>query len=40
MPPTWIFIGQQATVAAVVYIVMVVVTGRGPHDRVAGTVVV
>ena len=41
MPPTWIFIGQQvATVAAVVYIVMVLFTGRGPHDRAAGTVVV
>ncbi|MGW6173783.1 RDD family protein [Arthrobacter sp. NPDC055138] len=41
MPPTWIFIGQQAaTAAAVAYIAMVLVTGRGPHDRAAGTVVV
>ncbi|WP_248758474.1 RDD family protein [Pseudarthrobacter sp. SSS035] len=40
-PPVWIFLGLQAsTAAALVYIAMVVFTGRGPHDRAAGTVVV
>ncbi|MCO4275516.1 RDD family protein [Pseudarthrobacter sp. HLT3-5] len=39
-PPVWVFLGLQAsTAAALVYIAMVVFTGRGPHDRAAGTVV-
>ncbi len=40
-PPLWVFLGlQAAAAAAIAYIVMVMVTGRGPHDRAAGTVVV
>ncbi|MDO5743892.1 MAG: RDD family protein [Micrococcaceae bacterium] len=40
MPPVWIFVGlNAASAAAVVYIVMVFATGRGPHDLVARTVV-
>lgn len=40
-PPLWVFLGLQASsAAAIVYIAMVIFTGRGPHDRAAGTVVV
>ena len=39
-PPAWVFVGMNAaTAAAIAYIVMVLVTGRGPHDRAAGTIV-
>jgi uncharacterized RDD family membrane protein YckC len=37
-PRAWIFVGMHtATAAAIVYIVMVLATGRGPHDLAAGT---
>jgi uncharacterized RDD family membrane protein YckC len=39
-PRPWIFVGMHAaTAAAIVYVVMVLVTGRGPHDAAAGTIV-
>lgn len=38
--PAWIYVGMNAaTAAAIFYIVMVLVSGRGPHDRAAGTTV-
>lgn len=40
MPPVWVFIGIYAAMAAaILYIVMVLATRRGPHDRLAGTTV-
>lgn len=37
-PPAWVVVGLNAvTVAALLYIVLVFVTGRGPHDAAAGT---
>jgi uncharacterized RDD family membrane protein YckC len=37
-PPAWIYVGiNAATAAAIAYIVMVLATGRGPHDLAAGT---
>ena len=37
-PPVWVFLGlNAATVAALLYVVMVLATGRGPHDVAAGT---
>lgn len=40
-PPVWVLIGlNTATLAAIVYVIMVATTRRGPHDRAAGTRVV
>ncbi|GAA5225487.1 RDD family protein [Paeniglutamicibacter antarcticus] len=40
MPPVWVFVGlNPATAAALVYIVRVLVTGRGPHDMAGRTMV-
>ncbi|MBV1778820.1 RDD family protein [Paeniglutamicibacter sp. ABSL32-1] len=39
-PPPWIFVGlNAASAAALLYVVMVLATGRGPHDAAAGTTV-
>lgn len=40
VPPVWVFVGlNAATAAALVYIVMVLAAGRGPHDLAARTMV-
>ena len=37
-PGAWIFVGMHAaTAAAIVYVAMVMASGRGPHDLAAGT---
>ncbi|NKG21560.1 RDD family protein [Paeniglutamicibacter terrestris] len=40
-PPVWIFVGLNAvSLTALVYLLLVLITGRGPHDLAARTMVV
>lgn len=40
VPPIWVFIGlNTATAAAILYVIMVIATRRGPHDRIARTII-